>query len=96
METRQVPHHHLVALGQLQESFHTEAAKFAHIMNNGGGLNNLTLHDTIKNIHLIYLNIAAHLDAARDVNSDVTLEVGLQALRLVRSMALEENNEAAE
>lgn len=88
MENRTVPPHHLVQLGKLQEDFHGEAANFMHIMTNGGGLKNMGMSDTLRNLTILYMQIAAHLDAARDVNGNhVTLDTGHHALAIVRAMA---------
>lgn len=89
METRTVPPYYLVQLGKLQEDFHNETAKFMHVMSNGGGLKNMNLGETIRRLNFLYLQIAAHLDAARDVDGNVTLDTGHYALARVRAMASE-------
>ena len=91
MENRTVPPHYLVQLGRLQEDFHNEAGKFLHIMANGGGLKNMHMSETIRRLNLLYLQIAAHLDAARDINGQVTLDTGHHALATVRALASEDN-----
>jgi hypothetical protein len=91
MENRTVPPYYLTRLGQLQEDFHSEAAKFMHIMTNGGGLKNMHMEDTIRRLNVLYLQIAAHLDAARDINSQVTLDTGHRALAMARAMVSDED-----
>lgn len=86
MENRSVPPYYLVQLGQLQENFHSEAAKFAHIMTHGGGLTNAHMSEILRNLNLIFLKVAAQLDAARDIGGEVTLSTGRQALALIRAM----------
>jgi len=93
MENRTVPPYYLVQLGSLQEDFHKEAAKFMHIMSNGGGIKNMNLSDTVQRLSFLYLRISAHLDAARDINGQVSLDTGHHALAMVRAMA-DENDEA--
>ncbi len=93
MDARTVPPYYLVQLGKLQEDFHNEAAKFMHMMANGGGLKNMHMSETIKRLNLLYLQIAAHLDAARDVDGQVTLETGHYALAKARALATEEKPE---
>lgn len=96
MDARIVPPYHLVQLGELEESFQTEAARFMHIMHNGGGLKNMHLSENLSRLNYVYMQIAAHLDAARDINGQVTLETGRHALAKVRAMAQEdEKSEAA-
>lgn len=97
MENRTVPAHHLVQLGKLQEDFQSEAAKFMHIMTNGGGIKNMGMSDTLRTLNMLYLQVAAHLDAARDVNGgQVTLDTGHHALAIVRAMASEQEGENGE
>lgn len=90
MENRIVPPHHLVQLGQLEENFHNEAGQFMQIMTNGGGLRNMRLSETISRLQYIYMQIAAHLDAARDVSGQVSIETGRRALATARAMAQSE------
>jgi len=92
MGNRTVPPYYLVQLGRLQEDFHNEAAKFMHIMANGSALKNMHMGDTLRRLNLLYLQIAAHLDAARDINGQVTLDTGHHALAMVRAMASEDEN----
>lgn len=87
METRKVPPHSLVQLGKLQEDFNSEAARFAHMMANGGGISNPHCLDVLRNLNYLFLQTAAHLDAARDSFGQVTLETGRRALAIVRAMA---------
>jgi hypothetical protein len=93
MEPRTIPPYHLVQLGKLQEDFQSEAAKFMHVMTNGGGLKNMHMGDTIRRLNYIYLQIAAHLDAARDINGQVTLDTGHRALAMLRAIEDESKNE---
>lgn len=95
-ENRTVPPYYLVQLGKLQEDFHSESAKFMHIMANGGALKNMQIGETIRRLNLLYLQIAAHLDAARDINGHVSLDTGYHALARVRAMAEDNNNSEQE
>lgn len=91
MEPRTVPPYYLVQLGKLQEDFHSESAKFMHIMTNGGALKNMHMGDTLRRLNLLYLQIAAHLDAARDIDGQVSLDTGHYALARARAIAAEDN-----
>lgn len=93
MKTRNVPPYYLVRLGQLQESFNSQAAQFAHIMSNGGGIESIQMGETIKELNDVFSKISAYLAAARDINNNVSLRTGLQALALVRSITAEEQAE---
>lgn len=96
MDKRTVPPYHLVQLGRLQEEFHGESAKFMQIMTNGGALKNVSMSETLSRLHLLYMQIVAHLDAARDVNgNNISLDTGHHALALVRSIAAEETPDEA-
>lgn len=86
MEVNRVPPHHLVQLGLLQEQFEAEAARFLHIMSNGDGIRSVDMREVLTNLTLNHIRIAAHLDAARDMNKEVNLETGLQALNMLRAM----------
>ncbi len=94
MENRTVPPYHLVQLGKLQEDFHSEAAKFMHIMTNGGGLKNMHMSDTLVRLNFLYSAVAAHLDAARDVNGQVSLDTGHHALAMIRAMAEDDGKDS--
>lgn len=96
MENKTVPPYYLVQLGKLQEDFQSEAAKFMHIMANGGGIKNMQMSETIRRLNILYLQIAAHLDAARDINGQVSLDTGNHALALVRAMASEDESKPEE
>jgi hypothetical protein len=96
MDTRVVPPRHLVQLGQLEENFHNEAGQFMHIMTNGGGLRNMQLSECLSHLQYIYMQIAAHLDAARDVNGQVTIETGRRALAVARSLVQHDQEETIE
>jgi len=96
MSARKVPPYHLVQLGELQEIFNHEAAKFLHIMTNGGGLKNMGLGETLTNLQFTFLRIAALLDASRNINGQVTLDTGNHALALVRAMRQQTEEEQAE
>lgn len=96
MEARKVPPYHLVQLGQLQETFNAEAAKFMHVMTNGGGLRNMGLGETLAGLNLTYLRIAALLDASRNINGQVTLDTGNHALAIVRAMQQQTQEEQDE
>lgn len=81
-----LPPWHLVQLGKLYEDFEKYAAQFTHIMKIGGGIKNLHMGDTIRNLQFVYLQIAAHIDAARDIKKDASLENGIQALNDLREI----------
>lgn len=90
MDNRVVPPYYLVQLGKLQEDFHNESAKFMHLMTNGGALHNMHMGETIRRLNLLYLQIGAHLDAARDIDGQITLDTGHYALAKIRAMAEED------
>lgn len=92
MSNRTVPPFHLVQLGKLQEDFQNESAKFMHIMVNGNGLRHMGIGETVRNINILYLQIAAHLDAARDIDGQVSLDTGRHALAKARSLSTEDAN----
>jgi hypothetical protein len=96
MENRTVPPHYLVQLGKLQEDFQSEAAKFMHIMANGGGIKNMQVRETIQRLNVLYLQVAAHLDAARDINGQVSLDTGNHALAAARALASEDESKSEE
>lgn len=93
MDARIIPPYHLTQLGELQENFYSEATKFMHIMTNGGGLKNMQMGETLGRLNYLFMQVAAHLDAARDMNGNVTLEHGHRALSMLRAMQAETENE---
>lgn len=96
MSTRIVPPRHLVQIGQLEESFNNEAANFMHIMTNGSGLRNMQLSQCIASLQYMYMQISAHLDAARDINGQVSLDTGRRALAMARAMMQQEPEDEEE
>lgn len=95
MEARKIPPYHLIQLGELQENFHSEAAKFMHMMTTGGGLKNMHMGETLGRLNYLFMQVAAHLDAARNVGgSNISLEHGNHALAVVRHIEAEEKQQA--
>ncbi len=54
-------------LDTLQKQFIEASKQFVWITSTGGGAKNIHMLDTIKNLHLLYLDIAAHSDALRSI-----------------------------
>lgn len=94
---KKVPPFFMVQIGKLVEDFQSEAAKFSHMMTAGGGIRNMGMLDTLRRLQFIYLQVAAHLDAARDMaggdsNLKVVLEDGIEALEYVRELEAKERS----
>lgn len=90
MEKKSVPPFYLVKIGKMYEAFQSEAANFVHIMANGGGLVNMNIKDSIEKLNDLYRHIAAHIDAARDIDRKANLESGIEALEYIRTLEAEE------
>ena len=95
MEKKNIPPHYLVQLGILNENFQSEAAKFAHIMTHGGGILNMGMADTLRKLNYLYMQVAAHVDAARDIDKKSNLESGVKALEQLRELEAAEDQKLA-
>ncbi len=94
-EKKKLPPYFMVQIGRLVEDFQAEGAKFSHMMANGGGIRNMGMMDTIRRLQFIYLQVAAHLDAAKDINGGkAVLEDGIEALEYVRELEAKETTNA--
>lgn len=88
---QKTPPYYMVRFGTLIEEFQNESAHFANIMAEGAGIRTLGLIDVIRKIEHLYLQVACHLEAAKDIEGGrgVTLDDALDALEAVRAMDAE-------
>jgi hypothetical protein len=57
-------------LKQLEGEFNAKAREFQHLMENAGGLKNVWMLDCIRDLNMLYLQIAAFTEAARIAGYD--------------------------
>lgn len=78
----------MVRFGTIIEEFQNEAAHFTKIMTSGAGLRTMGMIDVIRKLEHLYLQIATHLDAAKDIEpgSNITLDDALDALETARNI----------
>lgn len=83
---KNMPAYYLYRIGQIHENFQAAAAEFTHIMIHGGGVTNMSIGKVIHQLGRIYDQLAANINAARDIDKNVDLESGVRALEYVRSL----------
>lgn len=58
-------------LDQLHGAFEKQAGQFRHLMEHGGGVNNVWMLDTLRSLQMLYLQISAHHDARRSLRIEL-------------------------
>jgi hypothetical protein len=48
-----------------KQKFNEEAKNFSWLMEHGGGMDNIHMLDTIRRLHMLYLECAAHEEVAK-------------------------------
>ncbi len=55
-----------------EKEFNTKADEFTHLMQKGGGVYNIGMLDTIRDLQWLYNKLAAYTLAEREIKVDIT------------------------